>query len=761
MEGSQSSQEASRFRASGNGVSGAAQESAGNRELQNVGNASQAGGTYLNGRRSFPSGFSMYDASVAGSNQHFQGFSHSGSLHDEQSLASAFEGMTLSFNTRTDDPPTNHRNVGLTNGHYPSGHLDVTLNQQQVPVIRQDDSLPLQFSAAHAKQTSVEHQDQGYGFPLHLGKFSRTSGMQSFSSNFGVPYHPSTASASPFHQQCYVDGQSQMYRPHDQNVSSHFIWPHDMGAQPYSVIQPHYVCPQMQQVSGYDVYQHRSNEHAAVCTPANFSSSHIGTPNSHGLENGYPYFNVAGFQKRNSNRPNNTFTDGLSSTSYTDSSCGSGDFRHFQQAEKFFHPSGQGFAHHQQTDNLSHPYGLGFPHHQTSSRLNIVSYPERILPSHDVGNSIRAIKFGPSVNGYADMDHRVNGYGHDHLGIQSNNSMLQLLSPKTELTVDEVVGRICILAKDQNDCHFLLKILTEGTQEDADKVFSEIIDHISELMVDPVANYLVQKILGINDRRMRIICEITKAPAEFVKVCCNPHGTRVMQKVIETINETEASMIVTALRHGPVRLMTDPNGNHVVTRCLDTLLPEHNAFIIEAAASRYLQLARDRHGCCVLQKCIEHSNDEQKNDLLSKITSSALRLSEDQYGNYVIQFILGLKIEWATARIVDELAGHIGNLSMLKCGSHVVEHCMDLAPQLMRDRIINELMNDPKLPQIINHQYGNYVIQTALRHCQGEQHVNLVEAMRPHTAILQSNMFGKKVLSRTYLKNKHYRFGFY
>jgi len=73
------------------------------------------------------------------------------------------------------------------------------------------------------------------------------------------------------------------------------------------------------------------------------------------------------------------------------------------------------------------------------------------------------------------MDHRTNGYGHDHLGIQSNNSMLQLFSSKTEPTVDEVVGRICILAKEQKNFHFLLKILTEGTQEDADKVFYGII----------------------------------------------------------------------------------------------------------------------------------------------------------------------------------------------------------------------------------------------------------------------------------------------
>ena len=51
-----------------------------------------------------------------------------------------------------------------------------------------------------------------------------------------------------------------------------------------------------------------------------------------------------------------------------------------------------------------------------------------------------------------------------------------------------------------------------------------------------------------------------------------------MQKVIETIATTKAaSMVVTALSHGTIRLMTDPNGYHVMNLCLDTLLPEHKA----------------------------------------------------------------------------------------------------------------------------------------------------------------------------------------
>jgi len=55
---------------------------------------------------------------------------------------------------------------------------------------------------------------------------------------------------------------------------------------------------------------------------------------------------------------------------------------------------------------------------------------------------------------------------------------------------------------------------------------------------------------------------------------------------------------------------------------------------------------------------------------------------------------------------------------MQKCGSHVVEHCLKLAPRLLCDTIIDELMHDPKLLHIILDQYGNFVIQTALKQCQ-------------------------------------------
>ncbi|GJN25301.1 hypothetical protein PR202_gb13110 [Eleusine coracana subsp. coracana] len=577
-------------------------------EIHQRNSGSQAARGYLNGRRPLPSEFATYDMSMVGSNQHFQCFSHSGSLHDEQSLLSAFEDMN--FRTGAADSSNNRRTAALTNGHCPSGRRDFILNQPHVSVTHQDEFIPIQLSAAYANQKidelAFEDREQAYSFPPHLG--SRSSRQPNYDSMFSIPYHPSTASASPFQGHCYVDGQSSMYAPYDQG--SNFLVRHDMGTQPFFVMQPHYAYPQMQQVSELDVARNRkSNQQASVFTPTNGASYYLGITNFHELGTGDPYLNGATIQKSNA-RLNSTFVDRFPSTSYIDGSCGSGDFCQFRQQEKAACPCGPGFSHHRFT-------GKG---------NNTMSYQERILMRPDSANPAKSIKFSPSTNGCTDMDQRINGFDKNHLDIQSSDSMNlewlkpQFLSSKLESamespqltynSVDEIVGRICTVAKDQNGCCFLRKVYTEGTQEDVENVFAEIIDHIGELMVDPFAHYLVLKILDecSNDQRLRIICEITKVPVDLLKISCNMHGTRVVQKIIETINTPEQALkIVSALSAGTMRLMTDPNGCHVVHRCLQKLLPEHKAgaqltAFVEAIRPHTATLQSNIFGKKVLQR---------------------------------------------------------------------------------------------------------------------------------------------------------------
>ncbi|XP_048137108.1 pumilio homolog 12 isoform X1 [Rhodamnia argentea] len=417
---------------------------------------------------------------------------------------------------------------------------------------------------------------------------------------------------------------------------------------------------------------------------------------------------------------------------------------------------------------------------QNFGRISQQVVPEKILTRSCGLNALRALKFG-SVRGNELLSHisrsgRVNLNG-QHLhnlcnpstGCLRSESLNQwgsfpdtasLRSADLRLqrcnSLDEVSGRIYLMAKDQNGCRFLQKKFSEGTRKDVEQIFSEVIDHIVELMTDPFGNYLVQKLLEVcdEDQRMRILHVITRRPGDLIHISCDMHGTRVVQKVLETLKTAEEfSVVVSALKPGIVTLMKNTNGNHVAQHCLRYLPLEYKEFLFQAAAANCLELATDRHGCCVLQKCLGHSGGEQKCHLICGITSNALILSQDQFGNYVVQFVFELHVPHATRDILDQLDGNYGDLSMQKYSSNVVEKCLKFAGEEHRTRIIEELMDDPRLAQIMQDPFGNFVIQAALEKSKGALKAAFVDAVRPHVPVLRTNPYGKKVLSCPSLKN--------
>ncbi|KAL6851920.1 hypothetical protein ACP4OV_020105 [Aristida adscensionis] len=682
-------------------------------------------------------------------------------LFDDQLLPAAFKNMCLSFKEGAPHSAAETGSYASRGGRYPAGHVissaDNTRNGSLKQAFSQGDLVPLSpmTNSAQQMQLKPDAPDAPLGTGMH--------GSDSvYGSTINLP------PASPFQQQILIDGWSRAFAP-CQQFDSKFSW-HDIHAERYSPMQSQYPYQHMPQVVGSDVNWISSSQNCVTnsCTKSATSPNlrtaiirHLGHDSSD------IYWNGAIFPNGNDNM-NSTRGNNYASTIYPDCPCQSGEYCQIHQPDK-----------------AKYRYGLrcspkGVLQNQAMDKIKPKSSPEKILMKTEGVNSIRNIKSGFELSGCVETNQSTgrNGRGH-HVNIQRTNSLhfdLQsshCLSPSEYEydvsmksaqfkynSVDEVVGELNLLARDQNGCRFLQRIFTEGSQDDAQKVFDGVIDHIDELMVDPFGNYLVQKLLEecSDDQRMHIVYEITKIPGQLTAVSCNMHGTRVVQKVIETINTSHlVSMVVSALSPGVITLMMDANGSHVAHRCLQKLSPEYKSFLLNAAVENYFELAKDRQGCCIIQKCIVHANKEQKNRLLYNITSRSLDLAEHQYGNYVIQYILELNITWAIDEILDKLEGHYGYLSMQKCSSNVVEKCLKEAREPKRAKIINELMNDPKLLHILIDQYGNYVIQTALRECEDAAvHAALVEAIRPHAAALRNNMFGKRILSKTCLKHRKF-----
>ncbi|XVF01588.1 hypothetical protein REPUB_Repub04eG0101400 [Reevesia pubescens] len=328
------------------------------------------------------------------------------------------------------------------------------------------------------------------------------------------------------------------------------------------------------------------------------------------------------------------------------------------------------------------------------------------------------------------------------------------LPPKYN-SLAEARGYIYLLAKDQHGCRFLQRLFDEGTQQDVQIIFKEIIDHVVELMMNPFGNYLMQKLLEVcnEEQRMQILLMVTVEPGQLVRISLNTHGTRVVQKLIETLEtRQQISLLISALEPGFLSLIKDLNGNHVVQRCLQCLSSEDNKFIFVAAAKYCVDIATHQHGCCVLQRCISHSTGEYREKLVEEISTNGLLLAQDAYGNYVVQFILELKIPSAASTLISQFEGNYVHLSSQKFSSHVVEKCLAVLNDESRSRIIHELLSATHFEQLLQDPHANYVVQTALRVSEGPLHNALVEAIESHKAISRNSPYSKRIFSQKLLK---------
>ncbi|KAJ7968186.1 Pumilio 7 like [Quillaja saponaria] len=316
-------------------------------------------------------------------------------------------------------------------------------------------------------------------------------------------------------------------------------------------------------------------------------------------------------------------------------------------------------------------------------------------------------------------------------------------------------GYIYLIAKDQHGCRFLQRVFDEGTPQDVRVIFNEIIDHVVELMMNPFGNYLMQKLLDVcnEEQRLQILLMVTVEPGQLVRISLNTHGTRVVQKLIETLKtRQQKSLVISALEPGFLALIKDLNGNHVVQRCLQCLGNEDNKFIFVAAAKYCVDIATHQHGCCVLQRCISHSIGDHRDNLVAEISANGLLLSQDAYGNYVVQFILELKIPSATSNLISQFEGNYVHLSTQKFSSHVIEKCLMVFNNENQSRVIAELLSTSHFEQLLQDPHANYVVQTALRFSEGHWHNRLVEAIESHKAISRNSPYSKRIFSQKLLK---------
>ncbi|CAD5327355.1 unnamed protein product [Arabidopsis thaliana] len=312
-------------------------------------------------------------------------------------------------------------------------------------------------------------------------------------------------------------------------------------------------------------------------------------------------------------------------------------------------------------------------------------------------------------------------------------------------------GSVYLMAKDQLGCRLLQKFVDEGNFVDVMIIFKEVINNVIELGTDPFGNYLIQKLNEVcnEEQRTQILIRLTSKPGLLVKISINNYGTRVVQKLIETVTTKEQiSLVKSALVPGFLSLFRELNGNHVILNCLKFFSPNDNKFILEAATKFCIEIATTRHGCCVLQRCVSYSVGEQHEKLVDEISRNSLLLAQDPFGNYLVQYIIEKKV--GGVNVLFELRGNYVKLATQKFGSHVVEKCLRYYPE-SRSQIVNELVSVPNFGYLLQDPYANYVIQCALSKTKGFVRASLVEKVRRYEN-LKMSPYCKRIFSKNLWK---------
>ncbi|TKY75003.1 Pumilio-like 12 [Spatholobus suberectus] len=315
---------------------------------------------------------------------------------------------------------------------------------------------------------------------------------------------------------------------------------------------------------------------------------------------------------------------------------------------------------------------------------------------------------------------------------------------------NDLKGRVLLLAKDQHQCRTLQETMKMLTGEEFCVIFLELINHVTQLMVDPFGNYVVQRMVEIcsEEQLTQIVLMVARCSFQLTRICLSPHGTRAVEKLLEHVTTREQRVrVMSALSPGAAILAKDVNGHRVLLHCLKYFSGEENKHLLNVVANKCYGIAKDKTGCCVLQQCVNHAQGETKTKLITAILVYASPLAEDCYGNYVVQHLLSLKVPGVAERLMRQLEGNFFYLACNKYGSNVVEKFFQDSGEQLSTLIILELLHNPNVAMLLVDPYGNYVIKSALSASKGLARNALEQLIELNSLMMQSNLYGKKLLS--------------
>ena len=384
---------------------------------------------------------------------------------------------------------------------------------------------------------------------------------------------------------------------------------------------------------------------------------------------------------------------------------------------------------------------------------------ENEIPFQELSNSNNIINFKDDEESPSNKNNLVNQNiipDNNNININENPEMPISKNKYGNMSISEITNQLFLIAKKQTGCRYLQKLISSNENDDlVNKYFYPKLypTKLIELCNDLFGNYLIQKMIPYlnKDNLYSFTSLIIK---HLLKLCLNPHGTRVVQVYLEQIKLDNQLLTLFTNSLIPImpRLINDLNGSFVLMHYATVVPYPNNDIIFDFLNKNIVNISVQSYSCSALQKCIDIGNEEQSQKLLENISEHSMFLILNQFGNYVIQFVISKNITAINDKILEGFIDNLIFLAKQKYSSNVIEKCFDYCSNKMKERIINQLSDERIIRDLLKDMYGNYVLQKTLSMIQDQKKKqNFLQIVGSELPNLQYLPFGPKLIKKLVL----------
>ena len=322
---------------------------------------------------------------------------------------------------------------------------------------------------------------------------------------------------------------------------------------------------------------------------------------------------------------------------------------------------------------------------------------------------------------------------------------LQLIGYINYNIFNNIKQQLCHLIKTQTGSKILQNYLKNTPPQIIHLLYNEINTKLNILLLDPYANYFCLKLfcfLNENDR-ISFLSLIVKNISIF---STNKIATYPIQYIVTHLNsKIEMQIIIHQINKNLMKLALDIYGTHVIEKILISFDKELCNEIFNFITDNFIFLSNHVNGLCLVKKIliIQYQNNSYSN-LKEIIINKCSELIENPYGNYALQIVID---NWNNNDLFDifkQFFGHLTELSSMKYASNVIERFIEKNEEFLNEYILEICVKKNTIGTLIKNSFGNYVIQTALKHSKGKFKIILINSIENNINFLND----KKIIHK-------------